>query len=207
MATDVDIANLALYGLGANPIQSFRDDSHEAKIINAVYALCRDDVLMAHPWNFATKRVTFARLDEDPSPVTSEFSLVYQVPTETLRVLWIEPKNARYTVENGGRLYTNVGEPLKGGIIERVTDPARFSQAFIHVLVARLRAEISLALTGNRATMQQYYTIYLQKLQEARTTDGMEGSPEVEDVSPLALARVTGPALTTGLYYDGVYAR
>jgi len=206
MPSDVEIANASLTKLGHNSIQSFLDDSDEARAVNAVYSFCRDDVQAAHPWNFATVRSQFAKLAEDPSTVTDEFSNVYALPTDTLRVLWIEPKSWRFVVENG-KLYTNVGEPLKGAIIKRITDAGSFSTPFTICMVYRLAAELCNALTARSGTSRDFYASYLQKLQEAKSTDGMESSPEPEDLNPLADARMGGVAGSVGIYYDGFYAR
>jgi hypothetical protein len=55
---DYDIANLALTRLGATPITSLDDGSRNATVINGIYSMLRDEVLRAHPWKFATRRVT-----------------------------------------------------------------------------------------------------------------------------------------------------
>jgi hypothetical protein len=205
MASEVDICNMALNAMGHEAIQSLLDDSDAARACNAAYALCRDDVLAAHPWNFATKRVQFALLADDLSTVTSDFTHAFQVPTDTLRVLWIEPRNWQYVVEAGGKILTNAGAPLFGGVITRITDSGSFPPFFVMVLVYRLKAELANALTARRGNAQDFYAAYQQKLQEAKSTDGLEGSPTVEDVSPIADARLIGS--NVGLWYDGFYAR
>lgn len=206
MASTVDICNAALTSMGESTIQSLLDDSDEARACNAVFDMCRDDVLSAHPWNFATLRVQFAKLADDISTVTDEYSGVFQVPTNTLRVLWIEPKSYRFVIEKGGKLLTNAGEPLKGAIIERVSDSGSFPPHFVMVLIYRIRAELCNALTAKRGMAQDYYQAYLLKLQEAKSTDGLESSPEPEDISPIGDVRLQGTG-GGGLYYDGYYAR
>lgn len=210
MASTVDICNMALSGMGAASIQSLLDDSDEARACNAVFDFCRDDVMASHPWNFATERVQFSLLAATVPPITDltdEFSAAYQVPTDTLRVLWIEPKGYRFSVERDGKLLTNAGSPLKGGIIKRITDSGAFPSFFVMALVYRLRAELCNAITGKRALSSDYYQVYLQKLQDAKSTDGLESSPEPENISPIGDARSQGFSTGAGIYYDGYYAR
>lgn len=61
MATDaVAICNSALLKIGTEKITSLSDNTKRAIICNEQYAKIRDQVLRAHPWNFAIKRVTLS---------------------------------------------------------------------------------------------------------------------------------------------------
>ena len=52
MATnEVTICNAALIALGAQPIASLIENTPRAIQCNALYAVARDEVLRAHPWN------------------------------------------------------------------------------------------------------------------------------------------------------------
>lgn len=54
--TEVDIANLALAHLGAEPIRSLTDPTYYAKLLAAYLPMARDQVLRAHEWRCAMKR-------------------------------------------------------------------------------------------------------------------------------------------------------
>lgn len=57
MATDIDIANLALTRLGHDAIGSFSATGNKAsRWFHANYGIVRRSVLRAHPWNFAIRR-------------------------------------------------------------------------------------------------------------------------------------------------------
>ena len=56
--TKLNIANLALSLIGAKNLTTFGETTtEEGKRVNATYAFIRDEVLMEHPWSFATKRI------------------------------------------------------------------------------------------------------------------------------------------------------
>ncbi len=65
--SDTGIANVALSRLGAERIASISEDTENARLINAVYGTLRDEVLRAHPWNFAIKRSIPALVYSEPS--------------------------------------------------------------------------------------------------------------------------------------------
>lgn len=57
----LDIANLALAELGQEPLADLTTTTNKAvRQVNANYAMVRNEVLRAHPWNCATKRTTLA---------------------------------------------------------------------------------------------------------------------------------------------------
>lgn len=71
MATDVQIANLALRRLGANTITSLTDGSRNATVVNDVYTLLLYELLRSHPWNFATRRAALAQVVANTLTITA----------------------------------------------------------------------------------------------------------------------------------------
>jgi hypothetical protein len=62
MASQVQIYNMALRLLGGKKLTATTDDVEDARILNDVYEMVRDEVLAAHPWNFAIKRASLTEL-------------------------------------------------------------------------------------------------------------------------------------------------
>jgi len=56
VGSSVGIANVALSKIGAQRIVAFNENTENARLLNAIYGTIRDEVLRAHPWNFAIKR-------------------------------------------------------------------------------------------------------------------------------------------------------
>lgn len=80
MANAVDICNVGLVRLGAQPIGSFEDDSDIAALCSVLYPNIRDKVLSSHPWNFATAAADLSR-DAD-GQAAPEWSYVYILPAD-----------------------------------------------------------------------------------------------------------------------------
>ena len=60
--TQVSICNMALRLIGATRITSITASSEEARVLNDIWTDTLDEVLAAHPWNFAIKRATLTEL-------------------------------------------------------------------------------------------------------------------------------------------------
>lgn len=201
MATsDLDICNAALTDLGHEHIQSFLDDSDQARALNAIYTMNRDRTLAAHPWNFATKRLSLAAAVVTLN--TDEWDAAYLLPADSLRVLYIEPRGTPFVVENG-YILTDVSSPVKCPVIFRITDPGLFSVNFVSALQYRLSAALCNAITARRGTAQDYWKLYQMELQEARTADGMEGWEAKENDNPIGFARVVSTQFSANQLTDG----
>ena len=198
--SDIDISNMALIDLGHEPIVAFTDDSDQAIALQRIYAPTRDRVLAAHPWNFATKRLSLAAADITLN--TDEWDNAYLLPADCLRVLYVEPRGTPFVVENG-YILTNASAPLKCPVIYRITDPGLFSQNFVSALQYRLTAVLCTAITARRGNAQDYWRLYQQELQEARTADGQEGWEAKENDSPIGFARVSGTNISAHQLTDG----
>ena len=189
MASNTDIANFALTKLGHAVITNMvTDDSDEALAVNAVYEICRDEVLAQHPWNFATEwhaLPTLAGAPDNPA-----YDAQYQLPKGTLRVWGLDTTGWSWVVE-GTALLTNLTSP-SAQVTIRVTDSGLFSAGFTLTLGYRLAAELCNTLTARRGNASDYWEAYRMALQDAKTRDGQEGSPLLEDDNPLADARLVG---------------
>jgi hypothetical protein len=93
MASEVDIANLALAHLGDNAtIASLYppEGSAQAEHCARFYPIARDTLLEMHAWDFATKRVNLALLDIS----MPEWDYVYARPNDAVQIISILPANA-----------------------------------------------------------------------------------------------------------------
>ena len=93
MASEVDIANLALAHLGDNAtIASLYppEGSAQAEHCARFYPIARDTLLEMHAWDFATTRVALALLDIS----MPEWDYVYARPNDAVQIISILPANA-----------------------------------------------------------------------------------------------------------------
>lgn len=158
----------------------------------ARYAITRDAVLRAHPWNFAVKRATLA---SDATAPEWEYTARFALPSDCLRLLRTyedtQYDQADYRVE--GRYIVNAygsADTLYIEYVAQITDTAQFTPEFIDVLSARLAAEVSINLTQNKTATESLWSIYQEKLQAARNTDAQEGSPRGFEATEWLQARL-----------------
>jgi len=83
MASDIDIANLALLYLETAPIVSFGDNTEQARAINSSYALLRDKLQREYRWNFNR---TYVQLPALSTPPPFEYEYAYELPADYLRL-------------------------------------------------------------------------------------------------------------------------
>jgi hypothetical protein len=170
MASEVDIANLALGHLGDNATVASLDPpegSAQAEHCAQFYPIARDSLLELHAWNFATRRVTLSALTN----AWSQWDYAYAKPADCVRVLAVIPSDATddYSTVTG---FSTNGLPLPGGTdvpqpyaveinddlseviltdqaeatlryVARITDPTKFSPLFVMALSHHLASMLA----------------------------------------------------------------
>ena len=172
MASKVSIANLALTILGADRITALEDNNENARRLTAIYDACLEDVLRAHPWNFAIKRQALARLTTTPA---FGYDYEFQLPGDCLRPIEANDGTniiTSYAIE-GRKLLTDE-DAINIKFISNITDPNQYTAQFIMVLSARLASELAYAITNNKANAELIMSIYMERLQVAKETDAQE---------------------------------
>lgn len=183
MATDVEIASLALTRIGHEGVSSFSASGNKAsRWFNSNFETIKKALLREHPWNFAIKRVA---LVATTAPV-NEYSNAYTLPADFLRVVRINgDAKAGYRVERGTLATYEATATLE--YVYDVTDESAFSADFTDLLAQRLAAEISLYMTDSSGTAEMSWKLYEQKLARARANDSREATPRYRTAN-LAIA-------------------
>lgn len=193
LASEVKVANLALTGLGADRIMSLTEDSENARKVNAIFALYRDELLRKHLWNFATLEVDFgAILSESPEYGYDNF---FQIPGNVLRIVQPESKNIKFKVY-GDRVATNE-TTFKCLCLIRITDATKWSVDFVTAFAAKLEAELAYAITNSRTVQEDRAKAFQVKWREAIASDAQEGTPLEYELDEWFTAR------EEGTYYPG----
>lgn len=186
--TDVNIVNIALSRLGiTDTITSLSDTSSVPAIqANLIYAETRDNLLMEHPWRFATKHVLLNETYYDYEQ--NEYQYQYAYPANCLRVLRIyndpmptQPKH-EYEVYSVGSdpddsvmlIGTDVPN-ASADYIAQITDPAFFPPMFADCLAWRLAMELAVPLTRGFDKKGDLFKSYLLALQTAEAANVTEG--------------------------------
>ncbi len=170
MASEIDIANLALGHLGDNATVASLDPpegSAQAEHCARFYPIARDSLLELHAWNFATRRVQLAEL-VNPWP---QWQHAYAKPADCVRVLAVIPPDALddYTTVPGtspngvpwqgtARVPQDYAVEVNDDLAEviltnqaeavlrytaRVTDTTKFSPLFVMTLVHHLASMLA----------------------------------------------------------------
>jgi hypothetical protein len=184
----VELCSSALVKLGANGIGSFEDASAEARVASRLYPLVRDAMLCAHPWSFATAKVSLPRLAIEP---VTDFAHAYQLPNDFLKAL-----SAGDEGRGRGLVYQIVSRQLhtdaESVVLSYLFQPSEgdFPAYFAPALVTRLAAEFCLPLTENTSRAELLSRLAEDELRLAKFTDSQQDTPSrIEDFT-LIEARV-----------------
>ena len=171
MSSETEIASNALSKIGASPITSISDDTSTGAVLcRAYYYNTRDAVLRAYPWNCAIVRTSLAA---DTTAPTWKYAYKFLLPVNPycLRLLEVEG-NPEYKI--AGRYIETDESSINIKYIKRISDTGLFDALLQEAIECRLAAELAFPITGNSALINAMWSLYGEKLREARTTDGME---------------------------------
>lgn len=176
MASEVDIANGALIALGKDTISSLAEN----KEIQSQFAIVRDAVLAAHPWNFAKERASLAA---DPTAPDFGFARRFQIPANPLclRVWKLDPDShgdAKW-VREGQNILTDEAAPLNIEYISQVTATGLFAPLFVTAFSAFLAWRVGPRLQASRTKIRDVKRDFDDILRLARGVDGQEGTGEL----------------------------
>jgi hypothetical protein len=171
MASETDICNLALARLGDDATVSNLhppEGSAQAQHCARFYPMARDAMLELHPWSFATKRVSLAKLYDG----TPDWRYVYMCPNDVLYVQAIRGQSA----------YDTNGMPIDG------KSGAAGSDYHNQNYVRELDAKGQNVILSNEDNAVMIYT--------ARITETVRFPPLfVESLSWLLASHLAGPLI------------
>ena len=177
MASTVDICNGALNQLGATTILSLTEDSKNARLCNSRFTQVRDGVFRSHPWNCLQKRIELA---QDTTAPAWGFKYAYTLPADCLRLLRILDYDSNYKVE-GRKILSNTST-MKILYVSRITDPNEYDELLRETLSAALGADIAYGVTSSNPVSEKMYTLFQDKLRDARFVDSTEGQNNSPDL-------------------------
>lgn len=170
----VSICNSALSKLGAERITSLTEDSRTASACNEQFDKLRDEVLAAHPWNFATKRASLAQTSTTPE---FDYDLEYQLPSDCLRVIGTNNDYDDPWVVENGKLLTNATE-VKIKYIFRNEDVHTYSPNFQEALALRIAADLAYNINQSVTQVELLTNMYERFIKKCRSFDAQEGTPQ-----------------------------
>ena len=184
MASVVDICNLALSELGEEFIIALTEASKSARLCSLFYEVERDNVLRAHPWNFAIKRVELAKLTISPS---FDYDNSFQLPSDCLKVLFTDDKKDMFKVEGRSLLTNNAS--VKIAYISRIEDSTMFDSIFTVALSQKIASKLAYNLSDNNSLVQIMESKAKATIRKAKSMDGQEGVVDNIEANEWLLAR------------------
>lgn len=188
MAAQVDIMNDACLQLGVATITAPSDTSNQARAMNAVWAVERDNELRAHWWKFAIARGSLPALAS--VPVSGPFKTQFQLPAGWLRAMEIGDaypsvdlsdyrsgdSDDAYSIE-GGMILTNYPAPLTVRYIQQIVNPGLFDADFAKMLACRLAKTCCYRLTNSLELAKVAMQNYKDALGDAIRANALESVP------------------------------
>lgn len=175
--SDVTITNNALGKLGQDAITSLSDDTERAKLANRLYADTRDAVLRAFAWNFALKRASLTSTGITPA---FEYTYEFTLPSDCLRVIKTNNLFGKWKIENN-KLISDQSS-VKVLYVSRETDTTKYDSLFIETFASRLASEMAIPITGDLKMSQDMWSLYKNKIGEAKLIDAIEESQYTADI-------------------------
>lgn len=189
MTSEVEICNLALQWLGQDPIVDLSQNNQTAELCNLNYAPARRAVIQEGRWMFARQRRTFTtRLADDPDRwgPYNFFPIGDKKTFLTVYRLYDDP-DARRQITDWSVEGTNLlarEDTVYGILIFDIADYTTYPAQFVHVLAARIAAELAVPVTQSRQLQADMWNIYSSKLDEAILDDRSQGMPFRDTRSP-----------------------
>ena len=200
----VAICNFALSHVGdSKGIVLITEATTPARACNQWYEQCRDEVLRAFPWPFATMPGSTLALVETLTATTDEWSYSYAYPADALAVVrlpWGSSRNpttatrTKYSIvrkSTGGRLLYTDQDAATISYIVKITDVGEFPPDFVAALSYLLASRICATVTSENRKENTVFLLqmYEKTLGKAMMAAANEVSPDVEPDSGFATSR------------------
>lgn len=178
----INIASKALIKIGAEPISSFNDGTSESLITANLYENCRDRVLSAYPWSFASTQQRLTHAKEVP---IADYQHAFYLPADFLRMLSIGDAHSKSSKGISYKISNNMIHCDQSTIIINYIyrlDEASFPAFFTSLVINALAAEICIPITENTARAELFQKIYQNEIAKARLLDSQQQTPNaIED--------------------------
>ena len=153
MLTKQDLCSMALLKLGEKPLTSLNADTASAQLARTLYDTTIESLLSAHPWRFATQRISVVRNQDNE----------FVIPSNVLRVLRCSGHIC------GNTVLSNSNNVDLLGIVQ--TAPEQFPSYFVELAATKLAIEFCIPLTGNQQTLRTLISLYESEFQNAKFID------------------------------------
>lgn len=189
MANQIEICNIALRAIEAQPIGSLTEGSEEANVLSDIFDFYFKEELRAYPWRWACATAELAEVSSEEPP---DFAYVHQLPAdylqmqliieklsgETLYDIWDE-LYGRYNLRNqewevrDGKLYSNWSD-VNIKYTKLITDYSKLDPTFVIAFAHKLAEQAGPSLTTRTDLIQMASRNYQVYINKAMGSNGQE---------------------------------
>ena len=193
MSVELDICNSALIKIGADLISDLTANTKEARLCNHQYPRVVKAILRSSPWAFAIKRVSLT-----PVVIDQEFGdeNCFQLPADCVRVWKLDDRHAKFKIEGRYLKTSDVGTANIYYVSKAVT-PAEYDDSFSEAVACALAADLAYPMTQSDALKQGLLSQAEFYINQARSFNSQEQTPENFEFDSFINARIGGHA-----FYD-----
>lgn len=165
--TKVSICNEALSMIGAKAIQSFDDNTDNARRCASIYDSTRRALLRMHPWSFAKKRVQLAPVNTHPA---FGYANAFPLPKNLIRVYDSGEQN--YEME-GRHILANTNK-INLIYVADEDNEELWDSLFTECMALYLVNKLAKPITGSNAEADSAWQKLQNMLKQARAINGQE---------------------------------
>lgn len=196
MTTEVSICSNALLRLGADPISSFDEADVEgsnierARLASNLWPSIRRQVLRAHTWNCAIRRVLLS-----PDALAPEFGFAYAFlrPADWLRTLSVgQSERDRVHYRTEGARFLSDATPFRLVYVFDNANPATWDASLVTTMELAMTAAMAYPVTKSTSLAAELGAQLRSELAFARSLDGQDDPPETFGDFPLLASRFGG---------------
>ncbi len=165
--TKVSICNEALSMIGAKAIQSFDDNTDNARRCASIYDSTRRALLRMHPWSFAKKRTQLAPVSTHP---VFGYSHAFPLPKDFIR-LW---DTGEYEYEIEGRQILANTNLINLAYVADQDNEEYWDSLFCECMALYLVNKLAKPITGSNAEADSAWQKLQNMLKQGRAINGQE---------------------------------
>lgn len=175
MATSVSICSNALLMLGAQTINDLNEDTDRARLAANLYPQVRDEMLRAHPWNCAIKRVILSPDVEMPA-----FGYTYQftLPSDWIRTISVGDYVEEIDFRSEGRRILADTDTLKLRYVFHNKNEGTWDAGFVETMQLAMAARMAYAITQSASLEELRVRELKMAMKRARAADGQDDPPD-----------------------------
>lgn len=185
VAINIEICNTALGLIGGDEINSFEDETREARLCNNLYPRISRSRLEMHPWRFCMKETKLSPIVGGTPLFGYENS--FQLPADRLRGLNKSYSGLDYRIL-GDKLYANGDE--FGMEYHRRAPEELWSESFRHLMELEMAAILSIGLFEDEEKAKKFDTLITRQGRIAKSVNDQQQPGDAPDEGQFSLTAV-----------------